>query len=160
MVPLEPSSPFSFGLIFIEFLGSFWRSTDSSWRLAHLQGVMVSVGPSSLRSDLVEPTKDDPEMLQREALNFNAINQCRHLHQETRKCGNMIFWQNNTLAKNILAKQNFWKHDVLAKWHFGKPILWQNDILAKWYPRIIHIGPFSKINTAFKANNFANLFTK
>ena len=33
-------------------------------RLAHLQGVMVPVEPSSLRSDLVEPPKDDPEMLQ------------------------------------------------------------------------------------------------
>ena len=66
MVPLEPSSFVSFGQPFIQFLESSWRSTESSWCLERLQGVMVPVEPSSLRSDLVEPTKDDPEMQQRD----------------------------------------------------------------------------------------------
>ena len=68
--------------------------------------------------------------------------------------GKTILWQND-----ILAKHYPWKHGILAKWHFGKPILCQNNILAKWYPGI-HNGPFSKINTVFKANSFGNWFTK
>jgi len=66
---------------------------------------MVPVDPSSLRSDLLEPTKDDPEM-QRDTNNFNiSINEdiC------PRKCA-----------------INGWHHHILAK-----TILWQNDILAK-----------------------------
>ena len=102
---------------------SFWRSTDSSWRLAHLQGVMAPVEPSSLRSDLEEPTKDDPEM-QRDTNNFNiSINAgiC------PRKCAINV-WHHHILAKTML-----WQNDILAKWYCGKTILWQNDILAKSY---------------------------
>ena len=143
---------------------SFWRSTDSSWRLAHLQGVMAPVEPSSLRSDLEEPTKDDPEM-QRDTNNFNiSINAgiC------PRKCAINV-WHHHILAKTIL-----WQNDILAKWYCGKTILWQNDMLAKsYFGKMIlckkifwqhHILGYTlaafQTNTLFKANDFANWLTK
>ena len=94
---------------------------------------MVPVGPSPLRSDLVEPTKDDPEMLQRDTHNFNAINQCRHLRPEMwqhdilakQYFGKMIFWQNTTCGNMI-----FWQNDILANQYFAKIIFWQSDILG------------------------------
>ena len=45
---------------------------------------MVPVEPSSLRSDLVEPTKDDPEMQQRDTNSKLSI----HLRKTS---GNLIF---------------------------------------------------------------------
>ena len=71
---------------------------------------MVPVEPWSLRSDLVEPMKNDPQM-QRDTNNFDiSINAgiC------PRK------WAIHVLHHHILAKQSFgkmifWKHDTLAK---------------------------------------------
>ena len=118
MVPLEPSSFVSFGQLFIQFLESSWGSTGSSWCLARLQGVMVPVEPSSLRSDLVEPTKDDPEL------------------QQIKK----YFWQLDIWENSVLI---FWHHTILAAWYSGKITFWQNDSLAKWYFGI-HTGRFAK----------------
>jgi hypothetical protein len=89
MVPLEPSSFVSFGQLFIQFLESSWGSTGSSCCLARRQGVMVPVEPSSLRSDLVEPTKDDPEL------------------QQIKK----YFWQLDIWENSVLI---FWHHTILA----------------------------------------------
>ena len=141
---------------------SFWRSTDPSWRLAHLQGVMVPVEPSSLRSDLEEPTKDDPEM-QKDTNNFNIISINAGICP--RKCAINV-WHHHILAKTIL-----WQNDILATWYCGKTILWQNDILAigkmiLWQKNILAknilgytLAAF-QTNTLFKANDFANWLTK
>ena len=66
---------------------------------------MIPVEPSSLRSDLVEPTKDDPEM-QRDTNNFNIS-----MNEDIcpRKCA-INGWHHHILAKTI-----FWQHDTLAK---------------------------------------------
>jgi hypothetical protein len=50
---------------------------------------MVPVEPSSLRSDLVEPTKDDPEL------------------QQIKK----YFWQLDIWENSVLI---FWHHTILA----------------------------------------------
>ena len=84
---------------------SFWRSTDPSGRLAHLQVVMVPVEPSSLRSDLEEPTKDDPEM-QKDTNNFNIISINADICP--RKCAI------NVSHHHILAKTILWQNDILA----------------------------------------------
>ena len=77
---------------------------------------MVPVEPSSLRSDSVEPTKDDPEMLQRDTNNFNAINQCTDLCREM--CEKL-------LASPYFGKMTFFgKNTILAKQCFGKMIAW------------------------------------
>ena len=89
---------------------------------------MVPVEPSSLRSDLVEPTKDDPEM-QRDTNNFNiSINAgiC------PRKCAINV-WHHHILAKQYFCKMKLWQNNTLAKWYFGKMILWQSNTLAKWH---------------------------
>ena len=106
MVPLEPSSFVCFGLrtalysVFGIFLENHWVKL----MLSTLTGVMVPGEPSSLRSDLVEPTKDDPEMQQRDTNSKLSI----HLR--------------NTFGNLIFCKTKFWK--------FGITILWQHDILA------------------------------
>ena len=104
MVPLEPSSFVCFGQLFIQFLESSWRSTESSWCLARLQGVMVPGEPSSLRSDLVEPTKDDPDMQQRDTNSKLSI----HLRNIF---GNLIFCKTKFLKCGITI---LWQHDILA----------------------------------------------
>ena len=108
---------------------------------------MVPVEPPSLRSDLVEPTKDDPEM-RRDTNNFNisinagicprkcAINVWHH-----HILAKTILWQNYILEKWYCGKTRLSQNDILAKSYFGKMILWQNNTLAKSYLGI-HIGRF------------------
>ena len=81
----------------------------------------------------------------------------------------MIFWQNDILAKWYCGKIRLWQNDILAKSYFGKMIFWQNHTLAKWYcGKTIfwqnHILGYTlaafQTNTLFKANDFANWFTK
>ena len=83
---------------------------------------MVPVEPSSLRSDLVEPTKDDPEMLQRDTNNFNAINQCTHLCQE--------------MCEKLLASPYFGKITFFGKrspCEFGAEHGGHHFIVLKWF---------------------------
>jgi hypothetical protein len=77
------------------------------------------VEPSSLSSDLVEPTKDDPEM-QGDTNNFNiSINAgiC------PRKCAINVL-HHHILAKQYFGKMIFWQNDSVAEQHFGKMIFW------------------------------------
>ena len=105
MVPLEPSSFVCFGQLFVQFLESSWRS------LACLQGVMVPREPSSLRSDLVEPTR----MILR--------------------CSKGILIQNyQSICETLLATWYFAKlsFENVASQYFGSMIFWQHNILEKW----------------------------
>jgi len=63
-----------------------------------------------------------------------------------------MFWQNDILAKHF-GKMIFWQNDLVAKQYFGRAIHWQNDILGNTLAA-------SQTNTLFKANDFANWFTK